>query len=57
MRNSNCLSCKAEIGVESDAFVGEIVECPDCGEEHEVNETNGSLSLGLAPEIEESWGE
>ena len=59
MVNSNCLACQSDITLEEDAFVGEIVECPDCGEEHEVKEENenGSLTLGLAPEIEESWGE
>lgn len=57
MKNSNCLVCQSVIEVESETFVGEIVECTDCGEEHEVAEEKGSLTLVLAPEIEESWGE
>ncbi|WP_173918664.1 lysine biosynthesis protein LysW [Halobacillus sp. Marseille-Q1614] len=57
MRNSNCLVCQSTIELEDETFVGEIIECSDCGEEHEVVEENGSLTLGLAPEIEESWGE
>ncbi len=57
MKNSNCLVSQSAIEVENEVFVGEIVECSDCGEEHEVVEANGSLTLELAPEIEESWGE
>jgi alpha-aminoadipate/glutamate carrier protein LysW len=35
---------------------GEIVPCPDCGAELEVR-TLDPLTLELAPEVEEDWGE
>lgn len=35
---------------------GEIVDCPDCGVELEVVKVN-PLTLELAPEEEEDWGE
>ncbi|UTR16509.1 lysine biosynthesis protein LysW [Salipaludibacillus sp. LMS25] len=57
MTNSSCLVCQSKIELTDESFVGEIIECLGCGEEHEVIEENGSLTLGLAPEIEESWGE
>ncbi|MFL5759469.1 MAG: lysine biosynthesis protein LysW [Thermomicrobiales bacterium] len=50
-----CPECGAEIelsGVEQ----GEIVPCPDCGAELEVIGTS-PLTLGLAPEEGEDWGE
>ncbi|MBU9723426.1 MULTISPECIES: lysine biosynthesis protein LysW [Bacillaceae] len=57
MNNLSCLVCQSDIKFGNESFVGEIIECSDCGEEHEVVEENGSLTIGLAPEIEESWGE
>jgi alpha-aminoadipate carrier protein LysW len=42
--------------VGADAVKGEIVSCPDCGAELEVTET-APVSLVLAPEAEEDWGE
>jgi alpha-aminoadipate carrier protein LysW len=39
-----------------DTEVGEIVVCPDCGVELEVLSV-APVSLGLAPEVEEDWGE
>jgi alpha-aminoadipate carrier protein LysW len=35
---------------------GEIVPCPDCGADLEVLSTE-PLTLGLAPEEGEDWGE
>jgi alpha-aminoadipate/glutamate carrier protein LysW len=35
---------------------GEIVECPECGAELEVTSAD-PLTLDLAPEEEEDWGE
>jgi alpha-aminoadipate/glutamate carrier protein LysW len=35
---------------------GEIIQCPECGVELEVMETE-PLELQLAPEEEEDWGE
>jgi alpha-aminoadipate carrier protein LysW len=37
-------------------MIGEIVECPECGAELEVV-NNNPVTLALAPEVEEDWGE
>lgn len=50
-----CPECAAEIELK-DVMEGEIVDCPDCGVELEVTCVD-PLSLELAPEEEEDWGE
>lgn len=50
-----CPECAADLGLDS-VEAGEIVQCPDCGVELEVLETD-PLTLGLAPAEEEDWGE
>ena len=50
-----CTDCEANIALR-DAMVGEIVFCPDCNAELEVLNLE-QPALGLAPEIEEDWGE
>ena len=37
-------------------MLGEIAQCPDCGVELEVLSAE-PLALGLAPQVEEDWGE
>lgn len=54
--NTLCLECDANVSLDADLLAGEIVECPDCGVELEVISTS-PLTLDLAPEIEEDWGE
>lgn len=56
MATVNCIECAGEVSVEEDVLLGEILECPDCGVELEVTQT-APLTLELAPEIEEDWGE
>jgi alpha-aminoadipate carrier protein LysW len=51
-----CPECAAELELADDTEVGEIVVCPDCGVELEVLEVD-PVSLDLAPEVEEDWGE
>jgi alpha-aminoadipate carrier protein LysW len=51
-----CVECDGEVMVADDALVGEIVECPECGAELEVTGLS-PLTLELAPEVEEDWGE
>lgn len=51
-----CPVCAAEVALESDAVVGELMECPDCGSELEVLELTPPR-LGEAPETEEDWGQ
>lgn len=53
--NANCPECDAVITMDK-PLKGEIVVCPDCGAELEVTDTN-PLTLALAPEEEEDWGE
>jgi alpha-aminoadipate carrier protein LysW len=51
-----CTECGAELSLASDVEVGEIVVCPDCGSELEVLSMD-PITLELAPEVEEDWGE
>lgn len=51
----HCPECDAEIEL-NDPLEGEIVDCPDCGVELEVVSIE-PLTLELAPEEEEDWGE
>lgn len=53
---AECPECGAELELADDVEEGEIVVCPDCGVELEVLST-GPVTLGLAPEVEEDWGE
>ncbi|MFC4076051.1 lysine biosynthesis protein LysW [Salinithrix halophila] len=57
MEQLACLVCKDEVSVEQDATTGEIVECSSCGQELEVHNEGNLITLELAPEIEETWGE
>ena len=51
-----CPECDAVVTVGADAVKGEIVACPDCGAELEVTGI-APITLALAPEAEEDWGE
>ena len=51
-----CIECGAEIEVEDDVEVGEILMCEQCGAELEVT-NNDPIEVDLAPEVEEDWGE
>jgi len=53
---AECLECGAPIELADDVEEGEIVVCPDCGVELEVVSLD-PISLELAPEEEEDWGE
>ena len=55
---TKCKECDAAISVPTDAIVGEIVSCKDCGAEYEVAEINGAAAmLKPAEQVEEDWGE
>ena len=56
MPKSNCIECDAEVEVADDCMIGEVITCADCGAELEVTATD-PLTLELAPEVEEDWGE
>ena len=51
-----CLECAAELELAGDVEESEIVVCPDCGVELEVVSLD-PITLELAPEVEEDWGE
>lgn len=51
-----CPECGADISLGEDVEKGEIVQCGDCGAELEVIEIE-PVTLALAPEEEEDWGE
>ena len=51
-----CPECGAELELASDLEEGEILVCPDCGAELEVLSLD-PITLDLAPEVEEDWGE
>lgn len=51
-----CLECAADLALAADVEEGEIVVCPDCGVELEVVSL-APLTVELAPEVEEDWGE
>jgi alpha-aminoadipate carrier protein LysW len=51
-----CLECAGELELANDVEEGEIVVCPDCGAELEVISLD-PITLELAPEVEEDWGE
>lgn len=52
---AQCPECEAEVSVQG-LLVGEILYCPDCNAELEVLNIV-QASVGLAPQVEEDWGE
>lgn len=53
---AECPVCGAEVTLEPDAVVSELMECPDCGTELEVLKLDPP-TLGEAPQSEEDWGQ
>jgi alpha-aminoadipate/glutamate carrier protein LysW len=53
---ATCPECSGTIPIADDVERGEVIPCPDCGAELEVR-TLDPLTLTLAPEIQEDWGE
>jgi alpha-aminoadipate carrier protein LysW len=51
-----CPECAAVLDLAPDVEEGEIAVCPDCGAELEVMSVD-PLTVDLAPEVEEDWGE
>ncbi len=51
-----CPECGAEMELDENIMVGEIVVCADCGVECEVVSLD-PVELALAPEEDEDWGE
>lgn len=53
---SECPVCGAQIPVNDDYVVGELITCPDCGVELEVTSLE-PFTVSEAPQEEEDWGE
>jgi alpha-aminoadipate carrier protein LysW len=53
---ASCLVCDADVTIPPDAVQNELLACPDCGAELEIVSLN-PLTLEIAPEVEEDWGE
>jgi alpha-aminoadipate carrier protein LysW len=51
-----CPECAAELELAPDVEEGEILVCPECAVELEVMSVN-PITVELAPEVEEDWGE
>ncbi|CAN3984615.1 lysine biosynthesis protein LysW [Kitasatospora purpeofusca] len=51
-----CVSCDGPLKIPGDSYQGEIVSCPGCATELEIQSVD-PLELALAPEPEEDWGE
>ena len=56
MNTVNCPECDAEITLEANTEVGEILVCPDCGVDLEVKSLTPAV-VELAPMEQEDWGE
>jgi alpha-aminoadipate carrier protein LysW len=52
----SCPECTGPIALSAEPRLSEILECGECHVELEVLTLNPVL-LGLAPEVEEDWGE
>ena len=52
---TTCPECEGSLALQ-DPMAGEIVPCPQCGADLEVVSLS-PLTLELAPEVEEDWGE
>lgn len=55
-KTAECPECAAEVSLPNDVMESEIVQCAECEVELEVV-TLSPLTLDLAPEEEEDWGE
>lgn len=53
---SQCPECEGAVRFDRPPLAGQVARCSDCGVELEVTATS-PLTLALAPEVEEDWGE
>ena len=51
-----CPECDAEVEIPDDAMENELVACLECGMELEIMSL-APVTLELAPDVEEDWGE
>lgn len=55
VQENACPTCTETVSLE-DPLLGELIDCPSCGAELEVRGLE-PVTLAVAPEIEEDWGE
>lgn len=53
---SSCPECDSSVTFERAPLAGQVVRCATCSGELEVTSVS-PLTLELAPEVEEDWGE
>ncbi len=51
-----CPECDASTSLDRAPLRGQVIRCTDCGVELEVTSVE-PLTLELAPDVEEDWGE
>lgn len=51
-----CPECEVPVSPDEAARLGEVVECTGCAAELEIVSIR-PMTLALAPEVEEDWGE
>jgi alpha-aminoadipate carrier protein LysW len=56
MTTVSCPECEAQVLLDADVELGEILVCPECGVDLEVTALNPA-ALELAPMVQEDWGE
>lgn len=56
MASNECDICGAQIELESNVVLSELIECTDCGTEYEVRSLD-PIRLEEAPQEAEDWGE
>jgi len=56
MTTTECIECGGHVPFVNEIVLGEIAQCPDCGVELEVLSA-APIAVGLAPQVEEDWGE
>lgn len=54
--NATCVSCTEDVSVRDNIYPGEVIICGGCQTELEVT-TASPLTLAIAPEPDEDWGE
>ncbi|QOJ01640.1 MAG: lysine biosynthesis protein LysW [Phycisphaeraceae bacterium] len=52
----DCPECGGAVGLKNAPLRGEVVRCGDCSTELEITSTS-PLTLSLAPQVQEDWGE
>ena len=53
-----CQDCDETMQILDDVVIGEIISCPDCGNEFEVKKIDSNnVTLSPAESVGEDWGE